>query len=997
MSVRRFVSALGAASIALGCSFLVCTVSTAQDAVFPSVARLARAVVAAADPQSAPAPLPAATATAKPARRHRVQTTFAITGSASVSDRVQTGTTAASASSVSNLLGIEATFARRTDHATFTASLPASLAARDGTFGNLDAAYVAPTYALFYRTESFTPFGQLSVGSLPRSYGFATRIRGTDLELMLGSAIADGDRTFRFAGVRGKRTLKRGTAALGFLAGRAEDGGAFALTLLGGYATAPGKVDGVVEAALSRTRGLVNGRDAKAAGSFQARVNAGTALGYASYVERYLSPSFVGLGGGANQGDRYHGLSVHRVGVTSIDGELVRQETIGSADLTASAITRASLGLSRRMGRGTLSLDGSSQTERLGTDDDWVGAATAGYGTSIGRASFVTTQIGLQRERSTSNGSGQTLRLGGGLATTVLGTHVDLDLSTTNQLQDAAQQRNQTARLAFSRTLGGFMLGFTDAYSRVVGTKLDGMQNAAYVTIGRRLNASTSLQVQYGTQSAHDRYDPMPRHATSLFNISIGAPFTLGNGERIGHADPRLPASIAGSVVNSALPSTGLGDGGIAGITVVLDGVETRRTDFLGRFDFPFVTPGRHEISIDPAALPRGFTPDFPFLSVSVDGGQRAQAMLGISATAAIEGAIYAHAADGARLPVPNVGVQLDGGQRTDTGPNGSYGFGHLTPGKHTIALIGNTLPADFLISDGKRVVSTELGKITMVDFVSAPLGSIAGTIVAPDAIDDDIKRGPIANAYVVAEPGEHAAITDETGAFLIDDLPPGAYTVSVDEETLASNGAAASESQHVDLPAGAHVQGVAFTVSQKARDIDFSFKGAQAATLQVTMSRAIVPPGGAAEIAVNSSAKVDAVVADVFGRTFTLASRDGRHWSGEILAPLGTPNGPADVIVKSGSLAEHASLAVDAALPLASVALAPAHPGVGKYVTARVRFAAPAHEGDEIRWRDGQVTRLGKPIAGRVFGFTVKITELPFAGLLYCRGESVPISLIGR
>ena len=38
---------------------------------------------------------------------------------------------------------------------------------------------------------------------------------------------------------------------------------------------------------------------------------------------------------------------------------------------------------------------------------------------------------------------------------------------------------------------------------------------------------------------------------------------------------------------------------------------------------------------------------------------------------------------------------------------------------------------------------------------------------------------------YVVAEPGEHAVITDDDGAFLLDNLPPGKYTLSVDGDTL--------------------------------------------------------------------------------------------------------------------------------------------------------------------------------------------------------------------
>jgi hypothetical protein len=306
--------------------------------------------------------------------------------------------------------------------------------------------------------------------------------------------------------------------------------------------------------------------------------------------------------------------------------------------------------------------------------------------------------------------------------------------------------------------------------------------------------------------------------------------------------------------------------------------------------------------------------------------------------------------------------------------------------------LLANTLPADFLITDTKRTVQSVLGKVTELDFASSPLGSIAGRVVAPEAFGD-LPAGPILNAYVVAEPGEHAAITDENGEFIIDNLPSGTYTLAIDNDTLPTD-SGSSEDRRVELPPGGHVAGIAFNVVERQRDIEFSFKGSQTTTLQVALSRSAVPPGGATTLLVNASAKVDAIEATAFGKSFPLASRDGKHWTGEIVVPLGTAAGPAELVVRAGSVIEHATLTVDPSLPLVTVALSPQHPRVGTYVTVHARFVAPVRPGDQIRWKDGTVTTLTKAITGRVFGFTVKITELPFAGLLYSRGQVVPITL---
>lgn len=115
------------------------------------------------------------------------------------------------------------------------------------------------------------------------------------------------------------------------------------------------------------------------------------------------------------------------------------------------------------------------------------------------------------------------------------------------------------------------------------------------------------------------------------------------------------------------------------------------------------------------------------------------------------------------------------------------------------------------------------------------------------------------------------------------------------------------------------------------------------------------------------------------------------------MLVPLGTRNGSAPIEVSAASVVQRATVMVDASMPIATLTLIPANPSVGSYATVRARFAAPVRQGDRIRWEDGTVSILGKPLSGRVFQITVKITKLPLAGLLYCTGEVLPITLGGR
>ena len=99
--------------------------------------------------------------------------------------------------------------------------------------------------------------------------------------------------------------------------------------------------------------------------------------------------------------------------------------------------------------------------------------------------------------------------------------------------------------------------------------------------------------------------------------------------------------------------------------------------------------------------------------------------------------------------------------------------------------------------------------------------------LYGPEMLPDN--KGGVPNVYVVAEPGEHAAINEDDGSYIIDNLPPGDYTVSGRSRRPCPKALGAKpESLEVQGPAqGAHVEDVNFTWSGRfEKKVVFSFLG---------------------------------------------------------------------------------------------------------------------------------------------------------------------------
>jgi hypothetical protein len=355
---------------------------------------------------------------------------------------------------------------------------------------------------------------------------------------------------------------------------------------------------------------------------------------------------------------------------------------------------------------------------------------------------------------------------------------------------------------------------------------------------------------------------------------------------------------------------------------------------------------------------------------------------------------------NGQPTPLSGVALSIDKSALIAiTNAQGMYGFGRLTAGPHLISLQPQSLPAAASIPDSmisQKVVVRD-GEIATLDFVASPLGSIAGSIMFDPELAPD-HSGPVMNAYVVAEPGDYAAISNDDGSFLLDNLPAGTYTLDIDPETVPAD-TGSEGSQSVTVGPDGHVEGIRFVVGHKQKAVVFSLKsGGETVATNMALQETALPPGGATELSVDGDARARSVIVTAFDKHIALSyDKKRRKWVGLLIVPIDVPAGNAtilaDVDAKQQATAS-ADLKIDPAIPIATFTLNPRRPMRGQYVQVRARFLADVHSGDTIRWLDGQLTKLSSPLTGRVYEFTVKISVQPMRGMLLTKQGQLPIIL---
>jgi hypothetical protein len=918
---------------------------------------------------------------------------------------------------------MQAELTRRTAMTYTDVRFPIGFSSTGGSqFGTtIQAIYSTPKFSIVYGSQPLMLFGQLPLGSTLRGLSFIVPAERGQTTAYEGAALgADGD-TVRLVGLIAQQVFGESFFEEGYTAGNGPDTGK-TNTIELGAATTRGSLSAVGEAAwqsrncsgefYSATEEL--GCDGTPNGAaFQTRLEDGLYSTGVGLTLRMVPDRFVAFGSGEIHGDEYADLNFHAGQTQSILFDASYERTgDGLYGITTQYLEDFSVGGSTHIGGYNFGVQHqyltAFQNGTLQKQDTTL--AQTQLATLLGGSQML---FGVQAGRSIQDGivqSQMTYNVNFGHEFGLWG------------LTAFAQTQRQTIEgsgpttivgetLGVSRQFGRTTIQLTDMLQHSISPLSDAIQTLPLVTVGRQISPALAVTASFGLQHTTDKLNPAANGHSRIFTIQLSAPFQLGSAITTGRVDPRLPANIAGHVqftpetnasgASFSMVST-LTGGGVANVEVLLDDKYVVRTDLTGGFEFSFIPPGQHQLRLENASLPHGTTVSIPVATIVVEGGQTATVNFQVGTFGGVLGHVTGLDATGNKVPLTNVQLRIDGGAYSQTDSTGEYGFGGLQPGSHTVEVIEQTVPAfaSFDPAQLKKKIDVGNGAYSTLDFNAQPLGSISGKIVFSADVASENLIGGVPNAYVVAEPGEHAAIDDDDGSYIIDNLPPGDYTVSVDPETVAEGLGASPESVSIHLEPGQHYDGALFRVGRFEKKVVFSLLSgvSQAAVPTVHLGEKKLPPLGTSEVTVSAPSGAGSVSVTVFGERIELKYDKGRKvWVGELAVPRDEKAGdyPVAPALANGTAPSAATLTVDPSLPLAILTTTPANPQIGENITVRARFLVDAKSGDRIEWEDGTITTLGKPIAGRVFTFPLRLSLRPLHGTLLTRGGRLPIVLM--
>lgn len=961
-------------------------------------------------PSPLPLPSPAAGMSASPTPGPQLvrggPLQFDVSGSLSLGSQFQTSANDVAAnaydlSQVDESVGLMAELRRSTGRSTTDLRIPLGFSNGGSTIGTSVLSYTTPQYALAYGSESLSLYGQLPIGSTLRGPSIALPFGAGDVTFFAGPGLGVANEVVHAYGVRARRAAGSSVYELGLLT---QNGGSLtgsAQTAIVGVVTTRGLASLIAEASVQHRQtptGNVSGA------AFAARLDTGNPNADLTVSFRHVPDRFLVLGGGESSLDTLLDASYHRSsqrGTFSADEALESSGFLGDTTSQRRSLLAYS-GAFGSTGSYAVTLQ-ESRTAGVASPATWSGLTGIQIGANaLGGYDLLGMQIG----RTTQIGAAPIGLVG--YSAQFQRQFRKLSFTFGGQMQRQSNSALGLSRLTVAsagvaRNFGRTTLGTNYAISHTQSIDTDALQRTSQFVIGRQISPVINVQVQYSMQHLTDALNPSSNGHSHSFGVQINAPFAFGNGIVQGRVDPRLPAIISGTVTTDLGASQAgyFGAQGVGNVAVILDGITVARTDLAGNFQFNFVSPGTHQIRVESSSLPRGLTVDQPVVSINVQGGQTGTVAFRIGSFGAIAGHVYGRGSDGALVPLQNVLLRVDGGTYSQTDSSGAYGFGRLQPGDHTVTVIEQSVPAfaAFDPTQLARKIGVQNGQITNLDFTAQPLGSIGGRVMFAAELAP-IYKGAVNNAYVVAEPGDYAAITGEDGTFLLDDLPPGTYTLSIDPETVPDDTGQIDPPAVVTLGSREHNDGLLFHIGHAVKKVVFSFLGGGAKASvapQLHLSEPKLPPKGAAEAFVDAPVSVAWVTLEAFGlKTNLVYDRAHSAWAGFLRVPPGVKAGKYEV---SAQVADEQSpldalLVVDPRIPLVTLHMTPASAKPGDYVTVRARFLVDARPGDRIAWEDGTFTTLGRPVSGRVFTFNLRISLRPLHGVLLTKSAKVPIQL---
>jgi len=319
----------------------------------------------------------------------------------------------------------------------------------------------------------------------------------------------------------------------------------------------------------------------------------------------------------------------------------------------------------------------------------------------------------------------------------------------------------------------------------------------------------------------------------------IGGP--TGAGMLVVFTNTPIPGKVGDQVYNDA-NANGVqdpGEGGIAGVTLTLDGGATTTTDGSGIYGFAGLSLGGHAVTV---TVPSGY--------VLSTGGTRTTTLTSATPTdLSLDFGMYVPVSIGDRVwnDANGNGVQ-DNGETglngatvtvtdaastvvgtTTTSGDGTYSVANLKPGTYTVCVSGvpagftATYDVDGIATAGCSTVAVTTSR-TDVDFgYTAPRFSLGDRVwddADADGVQDAGEGGLTGLTVAVTDAANTVVATTTTGAdgaYSVGNLPAGAYKVCV-------SGVAAGYSPSYDLDGVATAGCATVNLTTSRTDVDFGY-----------------------------------------------------------------------------------------------------------------------------------------------------------------------------